>query len=384
MEDNLLTNKIRRYEMGIIKRQLLKVIEWSDMTNDTIVKRFTCPDRYAIMKGSRLVVRESQMAVLVNKGQFADVFGPGTYKLEDLSNIPILSALANWVYAFETKWTAEIYFINTVQFPNQKWGTQNPVMLRDKDFGMIRIRAFGVYSFKAIDIKKIITEIAGTREITKVDDVNEYLKRVIVSKLSDVIGESKIAALDFASQYDELSEFAQQKLQKYFEEFGLELSSFHVENISLPAEVEKTLDTRTSMGIMSDKMGSFTQYQAAQAMRDAAQNPSGGLAGAGVGLGAGVSIGQVMTGALANAKDTTVEETNSCPKCGKNVKKNSKFCPDCGEMLKNACPHCGATLTAGAKFCADCGKKLTKVCPKCGIDVAGNAKFCPACGEKIN
>lgn len=370
--------------MGLIKRQLLKVIEWSDMTSDTIVKRFTCEDRYAIMKGSRLVVRESQMAVLVNKGQFADVFGPGTYKLEDLANIPILSALANWVYAFETKWTAEVYFINTVQFNNQKWGTQNPVMLRDKDFGMIRIRAFGVYSFRATDIQKCIKEFAGTRGEAKVDDVNEYLKRTIISKLSDVIGESKIAALDFASQYDELSEFAQAKMQQYFENFGLELCTFHIENISLPEEVEKMLDTRTSMGIMGDKMGSFTQYQAAQAMRDAAKNPSGGLAGAGIGLGAGVSLGNIMGNAMAQAKDIPAEAKAVCPKCGAGVKKDAKFCPDCGEKLALTCPQCGAVLAKGAKFCPECGKKIGKVCPKCGIDIAANAKFCPACGEKID
>ncbi|HKL73427.1 MAG TPA: SPFH domain-containing protein [Clostridia bacterium] len=370
--------------MGFFKKQLLKVIEWSDMTSDTVVKRFDCPDRYAIMKGSRLVVRESQMAVLVNKGKFADVFEPGTYKLDDLANIPILSALANWVYAFETKWTAEVYFINTVQFLNQKWGTQNPVMLRDKDFGMIRIRAFGVYSFRAVDIKKCIEEFAGTRPLAKVDDVNEYLKRAIVSKLSDVIGESKIAALDFASQYDELSEFAQQKLQKHFEEFGLELSSFHIENISLPPEVEKTLDTRTSMGIMGDKMGSFTQYQAAQALRDAAQNTSGGIAGAGVGLGAGVSLGQVMGAALANTKDAAVEEKIVCPHCGKNVNKDTKFCPDCGKMVKNGCSKCGAILDSNVKFCPSCGNKVAKTCAKCDAELAANTKFCPSCGEKVD
>ncbi|HOO22861.1 MAG TPA: SPFH domain-containing protein [Clostridia bacterium] len=369
--------------MGLLKKQLLKVIEWSDMTNDTLVKRFTCPDRYAIMKGSRLVVRESQMAVLVHKGQFADVYGPGTYKLDELSNIPILSALANWVYAFETKWTAEVYFINTVQFNNQKWGTQNPVMLRDKDFGMIRIRAFGVYSFRATDIKKCIKEFAGTREVAKVSDVAEHLKRVIVSKLSDVIGESKIPALDLASQYDELSDFAKSRLQGYFEEFGLELASFHIENVSLPPEVEKTLDTRTSMGIMADKMGSFTQYQAAQAMRDAAQNPSGGLAGAGVGLGAGVSIGQVMSNALGMAKDAPAAEKAACPHCGKEVVKGAKFCPECGKPLAETCPECGAEVAEGARFCPECGQKLTKTCPKCGAAAAPKAKFCPECGEKL-
>lgn len=368
--------------MGIFKKQLLKVIEWSDMTSDTIVKRFDCPDRYAIMKGSRLVVRESQMAVLVNKGQFADVFGPGTYKLDDLSNIPILSALSNWVYAFETKWTAEVYFINTIQFNNQKWGTQNPIMLRDKDFGMIRIRAFGVYSFRANDIVKCIKEFAGTRSAAKVGDINEHLKRAIVGKLSDVIGESGIPALDLASQYDELSEFAKQKLYDVFGNFGLELCSFHIENISLPPEVEKTLDTRTSMGIMGDKMGSFTQYQAAQAMRDAAQNPSGGLAGAGVGLGAGVSLGGVMANALSQAKDTPIDEKTSCLKCGKEIRKNARFCPECGEMLAPKCPQCGKALAKNAKFCPECGNKIVKTC-KCGVEAPANAKFCPSCGEKI-
>jgi membrane protease subunit (stomatin/prohibitin family) len=370
--------------MGFFKKQLLKVIEWSDMTNDTIVKRMDCPDRYAIMKGSRLVVRESQIAVLVNKGKFADVFQPGTYKLDDVANIPILSALSNWVYAFETKWTAEVYFINTIQFNNQKWGTQNPVMLRDKDFGMIRVRAFGVYSFRATDIEKCVKEFAGTRSQAKVDDINEYMKRTIVSKLSDIIGESKIPALDLASQYDELSDFAKEHIQQNFEEFGLELCSFHIENISLPPEVEKTLDTRTSMGILGDKMGSFTQYQAAQAMRDAAQNTSGGIAGAGVGLGAGVSIGNMMGNALSQAKDTPVEEKNVCPKCGAKIKKNAKFCPECGEKLVLTCPYCGAEVKESSKFCPECGKQLGKVCPKCGKSLSNNAKFCPSCGEKVD
>lgn len=374
--------------MGIfsfIKKQLLKVIEWSDMGNDVLVKRFNCPDRYAIMKGSVLVVREGQTAVLVNEGKFADVFQPGTYKLDDIKNIPILSALSNWKYAFETKWQAEVYFMNTTQFNAQKWGTQNPVMMRDKDFGIIRVRGFGLYSFRGNDIKKVITELVGNKSEVFINAVNEHLKRTIVGKLSDILGESNIAALDMASQYEELSEFAKQKLTDSFANFGLEICTFAIENISLPPEVEKSLDTRTSMGIMSDKMGTFTQYQAAQAMRDAANNPSGGLAGAGVGMGAGIGMGNLMANAMSQAKDTVREEKMVCPVCGKEIKKDAKFCPFCGTKIANtiACPACGKEVSKDAKFCRFCGEKLTKICPKCKSEVAVDTQFCPSCGEKL-
>jgi len=373
---------------GFIKKQLLKVIEWSDMGNDVLIKRFDCPDRYAIMKGSVLVVREGQTAVLVNEGKFADVFTPGTYKLEEIKNIPILSAIANWKYAFETKWQAEVYFMNTTQFNAQKWGTQNPVMMRDKDFGVIRVRAFGLYSFRGNDIEKVIKELVGNKAVVLTSAASEHIKRTIIGKLSDILGEANVPALDMASQYEELSDFAKQKLADTFANFGLEICTFAIENISLPPEVEKSLDTRTSMGIMSDKMGTFTQYQAAQAMRDAAQNPNGGLAGAGVGLGAGVGIGNMMANAFSQAKDTNNQDkTNmiTCPKCGKEVKENVKFCPNCGEQMQKTftCPKCGKEVKEGAKFCPNCGESLVKLCPKCNQPVKNGAKFCPSCGEKL-
>lgn len=365
-----------------IKSQMLKVIDWNDMTDDTIACRFQVPDRYEIMKGSKLVVRESQLAIFVQEGKIADIFTAGTHKL-DTHNLPILTTLSNWVYAFESKFKGDVYFINTTQFTNRKWGTTNPVMMRDADFGVIRLRGHGIYSFRATDPEKLLKQLFGTRPILRTADIEGHLKKAIISKLSDAIAESRIAALDLSMHYDELSAAAKNILDADFKDFGLELVTFYIENLSLPEEVEKTLDTRTQLGVLGDKMGTFTQYQAAQAMRDAANNPGGGIAGAGVGLGAGLGMGKLFSEALSNVKDTPKEEAGAkCPKCGEPVSDKTKFCPSCGEKINTStCPKCGHALRKNAKFCPECGEKIIKVCPKCGTQTDG--KFCPDCGEKL-
>jgi Putative virion core protein (lumpy skin disease virus) len=349
-----------------IKRQMLKVIDWKDDSQDTILYRFDVPDRYEIMRGSQLIVRESQVAIFVVEGKIADVFEPGRYKL-DTENIPLLTALMNWKYAFENPFKGDVYFINTKQFTNQKWGTSNPIMMRDADFGMIRLRGYGIYSYRVSDAAKLMREIAGTNKQFKTENISEQLRKMILSTVTDVIAEMRIPALDLATQYEEISEGAKVKLNERFDSFGFELSDFYVENLSLPEEVEKTMDTRTSMGVLGDKMGTFTQYQAAQAIRDAAQNTSGGLAGAGVGLGAGLGIGSIFTDALKNAKDESksaavVADSAVCTKCGAAIKASAKFCPECGAKVEapvqKFCPHCGKPLTKISKFCPECGGKL--------------------------
>lgn len=355
--------------MGFLKRQLLKVIEWTDDSSDTILSRFEVPDRYAIMKGSQLTVRESQMAIFVAEGKIADIFGPGRYKL-DTANLPLLTVLFAWKYGWETPYTGEVYFVNTKQFTNQKWGTANPIMMRDKDFGMIRLRGYGIFSFRVNNAEKLMKEISGTNKIFKTDAITEQLRKMIISSVTDAIAESKVPALDLATQYNELSEATMARLAAEFNGFGLELSSFYIENLSLPEEVEKTMDQRTSMGVLGDKMNTFTQYQAAQALRDAAQNTGGGLAGAGVGLGAGLGLAGVFTDALrpkdnASAQDKTPsapmgEAMVRCPKCTAEVKASAKFCPECGEKMaaKKFCPECGNEVKANAKFCPECGFKF--------------------------
>jgi membrane protease subunit (stomatin/prohibitin family) len=312
-------------------------------------------------------VRESQAAVFVHEGQIADQFPPGRYTI-DGGNTPILSKLGAWKYGFNSPFKAEVYFVNTRQFTDLKWGTPNPVMMRDTDFGMVRLRAFGIYSIRVADPQAFIKEIAGTNGRFMTEDIEGQLKRTLVSGFSDALGESKIAALDLASNYDELSKFTRTELNEEFKTFGLELTKFVIENISLPQEVEAAMDKRTSMGVIGD-VGRYAQFQAADAMRDAAQNPGGG-AGTGVGLGAGFALGNAMAGAMNDAMKQSKEGAAThqaggqtggltCPQCGTQNAANTKFCTECGTKLgKATCANCHAELSPGAKFCSECGQKV--------------------------
>lgn len=378
--------------MGILdalRSQFIEVIEWLDDSGNTLLYRFPVHGQ-EIKNGAQLTVRESQAAVFVFQGQIADVFSPGLYTI-DGGNTPILTKLGAWKYGFNSPFKAEVYFINTKQFTDLKWGTPNPVMMRDADFGMVRLRAFGIYSIRVADPRALIKEIAGTNAHFVTEDIEGQLKRTLVSGFSDALGESKIAALDLASNYDELSKFTRNKLNDEFKSFGLELTKFVVENISLPAEVEAAMDKRTSMGVIGD-VGRYAQFQAADAMRDAAQNPSGG-ASTGAGLGAGFAIGNAMAGAMTNAMNQSKSDTGgaariSCPKCGASTLSNAKFCNECGAKVEAAgqtvpCVKCGAQLQAGAKFCVECGSRQEKPkCANCQAELAPGTKFCNECGTK--
>ena len=349
--------------MGLFRKQLLKVIEWNDDSTNTMVYRYPLKDREEIMNSSTLVVRPSQVALFIHKGQICDVFAPGTYKLAT-ENIPIITKLLSLPTGFDSPIKAEVYYVNTKQMTGLKWGTQNPIMMRDADFGTVRIKAFGAYSYKVEDPKKFMEEMFGTNGIYTTEEVNNQVKPLVLQAFADTVAESKISALDLAANYREFSNTIVESAQKDFAAFGLKLCTMIIENISLPSEVEKALDERTKLGVLSDKMGTYTQYQAANAMRDAANNPNGNnLAGLGVGLGTGVAVGGVMGQALASAKDEPKEKpqgTKKCTKCGAVIPAGAKFCPECGEAqpVNKFCPNCGAKVDAGAKFCPECGNKL--------------------------
>ncbi len=284
--------------MGLWKKirgELIDIIEWLDPTSDTMVYRF---ERYnnEIKHGAKLVVREGQTAAFVNEGQLADVFDPGMYELET-KNLPILSTLQGWAYGFQSPFKAEVYFVSTRRFTDLKWGTKNPIMLRDAEFGPVRLRAFGTYVIRVADPAALIRQIVGTDGRFSTDEITSQLRNMIVSRFTDIIGESKIPALDLAANYDELGEFITGRIQPEFNAYGLELTKLLVENISLPPEVEQALDKRTSMGVIGN-LQQYTQYQAAEAMRDAAQNPSG-TAGAGMGMGMGFAMANQMGQAMA-------------------------------------------------------------------------------------
>ena len=368
---------------GFIKGQLIEVIEATDFSKDLMVFQYPV-ENHEIKMGAQLTVREGQCTIFVNEGVIADIYGPGRYTLTT-ENMPVMTKLKSWKYGFDSPFKAEVFFVSTRLFTDQKWGTQKPVLMRDKEFGMIRMSAFGVFAFRVVQPEVFRREIFGTLSSYSTADITGYLRRILVSGLSDTIGESGIAAIDIVNSYDELAAAAAKKLQPSFAPLGLSLQTLIIENISLPEEVEKAIDKRTTMGVLGD-MGDYTRYQAAEAIRDFAQNEgSGGIAGVGIGLGAGAQVGQVFAGAMnantAAPAPAAAPAASTCAACGASVPAGAKFCPSCGKNPRPAgrvCPGCGADVPADGRFCPSCGKSL--VCKSCGSPLSGG-KFCPSCGE---
>lgn len=301
-----------------LRGELIDIIEWVDDSNHTLVWRFP---RYQneIKNGAQLIVRPGQVAVFVHRGELADAFGPGHYELKT-DNLPLLSTLQGWKYGFNSPFRSEVYFVSTRQITDLKWGTPNPIMLRDADFGPIRLRAFGTYTLKAIDPKILLKELVGTDGNFETDEVTELLRSIINSAFADMIGQRKIAALDLAAHYRELSDDLKKMVcERIDDEYGLEVSQLFIVNVSLPEEVEKALDTRSSIGVMGD-LNRFQQYQMGQAIGAAATNPAGGGAADGMGLGMGFAMAQrfmQMGGAgaapVAAAVGTPIAAPTSAP-----------------------------------------------------------------------
>jgi membrane protease subunit (stomatin/prohibitin family) len=283
--------------MDFIKKQFIDVIQWTEQGDGVLAMRYPMQD-FEIQYGAQLTVRESQMAIFVNEGKIADVFGPGLYKLTTRT-LPVLTYLKNWDKLFESPFKSDVYFFSTRLQLDRKWGTPNPITIRDKDFGMVRMRAFGIYSYKLTDPRKLHTEVSGTREQYMVDDLDGQLRNLVIGSMTDLFGESGVPFIDMAANQDELGRTLKGKLEPVFERYGLALDSFVVQNVSLPEELQKVLDSRIGMNMIGD-MGRYTQYQVANSIPLAAQN-EGGIAGIGAGLGAGLGIGQAMTAAMGQA-----------------------------------------------------------------------------------
>ncbi len=283
-----------------LRAELIDIVEWVDDSNHTLVWRFP---RYQneIKNGAQLIVRPGQMAIFVHRGELADVFEPGHYELTT-DNLPLLSTLAGWKYGFNSPFKAEVYFVSTKQITDLKWGTPNPIMLRDPEFGPIRVRAFGTYAMKAVDPRALLREVVGTDAEVSAEEITELVRAIINTTFADMLGESQVAALDLASKYREFSEELRKAVcERVDDEYGLDITQMFIVNISLPEAVEKALDTRTSMGVIGD-MNKFQQYQMGQAMTAAAENPSGGGAAEGMGLGMGFAMaGRMMQSAGAPA-----------------------------------------------------------------------------------
>ncbi|MCW3077122.1 MAG: putative virion core protein (lumpy skin disease virus)-like protein [Bacteroidetes bacterium] len=272
-----------------LRNEFIDIIEWVDNSNDTIVWKFP---RYQneIKMGAKLTVRESQIAVFMNEGKIADVFQPGMYTLET-QNMPIMSTLRGWKYGFNSPFKADVFFISTRQFIDQKWGTKNPITLSDSRFGFIELRAFGSFAFRVTDGGKFIKEIAGTDSDFTTEEVTEQLKSMIVTKFTDAVGEGNIPVEKFAANIEELSKLGHEKLNSDFTEYGLTITKFLVENVSMPEELKKEIFNYSRLNALD--MNKLAQFNTANAIKDAANNQ--GLGGAGIGMGVGMGMGNMMT-----------------------------------------------------------------------------------------
>ncbi|MBV8634115.1 MAG: SPFH domain-containing protein [Burkholderiaceae bacterium] len=294
---------------SFIKKQFIDILQWNESSDEVLAWRFPMQD-FEIQYGGMLTVRESQAAVFVNEGKIADVFGPGLFKLTT-NTLPVLTYLKNWDKLFESPFKSDVYFFSTRLQLGRKWGTPQPITIRDKDFGMVRLRAFGMYSYKVADPGKFFKEISGTRDSYTRDDLEQQLRNLVIATMTNTLGASSIPFLDMAANQSLMAEKIKADLTVAFERYGVALDNFVVENVSLPEELQKAIDTRISMGMMGD-MAKYTQYQAASAIPLAAQNEGGGLGALGANLAAGGVIGAAMAQGLAPAAvPTTAPATAS-------------------------------------------------------------------------
>lgn len=291
--------------MGIfdfLTGEFIDVIHWVDDTRDTMVWRFE-REGHEIKYGAKLTVREGQAAVFVHEGQLADVFTPGLYMLET-NNMPIMTTLNHWDHGFKSPFKSEIYYVNTTRFNNLKWGTKNPIMVRDPEFGLTRLRAYGTYTIRVSDPARFLTEIVGTDGEFTMDEISYQIRNIIVQDFSRVIAASGIPVLDMAANTADLGKLIAAQIAPTLAEYGLSMPELYIENISLPPAVEAALDKRTSMGLAGD-LGKFTQYSAAEAMTAAAQQQGSGAMGAGIGAGMGLALAQSMTQGIGGAHNMT-------------------------------------------------------------------------------
>jgi membrane protease subunit (stomatin/prohibitin family) len=320
-----------------LKKQFIDVIQWTEADDSVLAYRFPMRDM-EIQMGAQLIVRETQAAVFVNEGRIADVFGPGRHRL-DTQNLPLLTNLRHWDKLFESPFKSDVYFVSTRLRLNQRWGTQTPVTVRDAEFGIARIRAYGTYAYRIADPVRFHTEVSGTREVYAMQELEGQLRNLAITRMSDTLAGSGIAFLDLAANQVELGEQIAKRLAADVAEFGLALEGFVVENLSLPDELQQRLDERIGMGIIGNN-DRYAQFQAARSIPVAAANEGGG-AGIGAGLGAGMAMGQMMAEALR-------PQSSGAPQPG---------APAQPAPPSGTCTACKTPLVAAAKFCPECGTK---------------------------
>ena len=332
--------------MSFFSKQFIDVIDWTEPQDRILAYRYPMEDR-EIQNGGQLTVRDSQVAVFVNEGQIADIFGPGLHTLST-QTLPILTYLRNWDKAFKSPFKSDVYYYSTRLQINQKWGTATPITIRDKEFGAVRMRAYGIYAYRVADPKVFYEKVSGTRDAYWVGDLEGQLRNTIVARMTDSFAQSSVPFLDMAANQAALGQKIADALKPSFAELGLSLENFVMENISLPDELQKMLDQRISMNMLGD-MGKYTQFQVAQSLPVAAANEGGGAAGIGAGLGAGIAMANTMINAMKPGEQpppspnagpaapagpvapvAPMSDTKFCTNCGNKIARSSKFCPECG------------------------------------------------------
>ncbi|MCI8458157.1 MAG: zinc-ribbon domain-containing protein [Clostridia bacterium] len=325
---------------------MLKIIELHAFDDETLVQKFDMKDN-VIKKGSSLTVRESQAAVFCDKGKTADVFGAGTYRL-NTDSLPIVSKLLAWKYGFETPFKSEIYFINLKEIAGIRWGTSNPVPVQT-EYGIIRLRGNGAYSFKITDPALFLASVAGMAECYETNKLNKALRTLLVGNISSAFATCNVSLSDMTSKYAELSEEVKKSVAARCGELGITLTAFEIENLSVPPELEKAVDENARLGLMRNNVDVYAKIAQADALKAAAGN---GTAGTILGVGVGSVLGKEVFSA------NTVAPSGICSVCRKPIRSGSKFCAECGNPIPKFCSRCGKPIVAGANFCPECGQKL--------------------------
>lgn len=377
---------MNRFDSGIF----LENIEWFDETGDEIVQRLPEQGSGEIKFGAQLTVRESQAAILFYKGRACDPFGPGRHTLKT-ANLPILTKILSIPWRGDSPLRAEIYMVNLKYFTNLKWGTRNPVAFRDQELGLIRLRAHGIFNIQVVQPVLFINSLVGTKGNFNTDEISRYLKRVIVSRFNDYLGETLDSIFNLPGKFDELSRELQLRLSRDFSNFGLRLSHLYITSITPPEEVQKAIDDKSRMSLIDD-IDRFMKLKAAMAMEKAAE--AQGEAGAGLGMGMGMMLPAMFSQKTAGqGEGTGISSKNvlmKCPDCNHEISENARFCPMCGhqQLLLARCGNCGKNLTPKARFCSQCGLETKKVetnveCKKCNAENLRGAMFCNQCGYSL-
>ncbi|HJN14208.1 MAG TPA: SPFH domain-containing protein [Armatimonadota bacterium] len=356
---------------------LLDVIEWQDTTGTEIVHRWPAHGPGDIRLGAQLTVRESQSAVFFRDGKAMDTFGAGRHTLET-ANVPLLNKLINIPFGGDTPFQAEVYFVNMRAMNDLKWGTRTPIVFRDSELSMVRLRAFGMFTCRVAEPSLFVNKVVGTESKQTETQIESWMRDFIVARFNDTLGEALETILDLPKYYDEVGVAVRERCREDFDKFGIELLDLLIEAITPPEEVQKMIDQRASMEVLGD-LNKFTQFKTAQAIGDMANQPGGGGGGMqlGAGLGAGMGMGQVMAGAMGQAMQqnqpaeagatagaaagAVAAGGSVCGECQGPVPAAAKFCPGCGAKQAVAapahCTECRAEMVAGAKFCGECGTK---------------------------